>query len=247
MAIFTIADLHLSKNQKTDKSMEKFGPHWVDYMDRLEKNWRAVVSEEDYVICPGDISWAMTLEEAKEDLAFLHALPGKKLIGKGNHDFWWSTNTKLTRFFAESGFDSLQVLHNNAYLLPEAVICGARGWFLDRSMQNTVAETDFDKISAREVGRMEISLSLAAELRERHERETGTRLPLLAFLHFPPVWAEFSCEPLLSLMRAYDVQICAFGHVHNLSVLPAALSAAAPPQMLFCAADYLQFLPKRIL
>ena len=101
MAIYTIADLHLSINDQTNKSMEVFGKRWLGYMDKIKKNWEAVVTENDTVVIPGDISWAMNLEEALDDFLFLESLPGRKLIGKGNHDFWWSTVSKLNKFFAE--------------------------------------------------------------------------------------------------------------------------------------------------
>ena len=246
MAIFTLAVLHLSTNTKTDKSMEKFGVRWTNYRARLEANWHRVVSDEDYVICPGDISWATTLEESVSDFAFLDSLPGKKLIGKGNHDFWWNTAAKMNRFFCEHGFTSLSILYNNAYLLPGAVVCGTRGWFSDKKIQNTVGEVDFDKMVARETGRLRLSLDAAKQLQNAHAAESGKKLPICAFLHFPPVWMEFVSVPFLELLREYDVRVCAFGHIHNVTVLPPEVTAAAPPQFLFCAADYLEFLPKLI-
>ena len=122
MAIYTIADLHLSINDQTNKSMEVFGARWNGYVEKLEQHWRNTIKETDTVIIPGDISWALTLEEATQDLGFLHSLPGKKIIGKGNHDFWWSTATKLHAFFVENHIDTISLLHNNAYLVENKIM-----------------------------------------------------------------------------------------------------------------------------
>ena len=114
MSIFAIGDLHLSTNQNTNKSMEKFGRRWLGYTDKLRRNWEAVVSPEDTVVIPGDISWAMKMEEALSDFMFLESLPGQKLIGKGNHDFWWCTASKMNAFFEDNHINSIRVLNNNA-------------------------------------------------------------------------------------------------------------------------------------
>ena len=107
MAIYTIADLHLSINDQTNKSMEVFGSRWNNYVEKLEYHWRNTVKESDTVVIPGDISWALSLEEAKQDLCFLNSLPGNKIIAKGNHDFWWSTATKIHAFFKSYGIEQL--------------------------------------------------------------------------------------------------------------------------------------------
>ena len=117
MSLYVISDLHLSTNETTNKSMEKFGTKWKDYHAKLEKYFKAIINEDDTVVIPGDISWAMTLEEAKSDFKFLDSLPGTKIIGKGNHDFWWSTATKINAFFEENDIKTIKLLHNNAYML----------------------------------------------------------------------------------------------------------------------------------
>ena len=109
MSIFVLSDLHLSTDESTNKSMEVFGARWKDYMQKIEKNWNSIVSENDTVIVPGDISWAMKLEDAYADLCFLDRLNGRKLLGKGNHDFWWSTASKMKKYFAECGFHTLDI------------------------------------------------------------------------------------------------------------------------------------------
>ena len=236
MALFVLSDPHLAMAH-AEKSMEAFGSRWQNYVSRIEKNWRAVVSERDTVILPGDISWAMTLEDAKEDFAFLHSLPGQKLIGKGNHDFFWTTASKMNRFFEDNGFFSLRILYNNAYALEGLIVCGTRGWFLEEKQQRTVGEVDFDKIVNREVGRLRMSLEAAKNL----QREHGD-LEIVPFLHFPPVFGDFRCEPIMKLLSEYGVRRCYYGHIHT----PLASSApieAEGIRYILCAADHLHFTP----
>ena len=158
MSIFVIGDLHLSTNQNTNKSMEKFGRRWLGYTDKIRQNWEAVVTDQDTVVIPGDISWAMMLEDAKDDFALLHSLPGTKLIGKGNHDFWWTTASKMYRFFENNKFDTLKILYNNSFVVGNTVVCGSRGWFSEESNQKTVGDVDWLKIVDRETLRLKMSL-----------------------------------------------------------------------------------------
>lgn len=222
MSIFVIGDLHLSTNQKTNKSMEKFGKRWQGYTDKLRKNWEAVVSPEDTVIIPGDISWAMKLEEALSDFTFIESLPGKKLIGKGNHDFWWTTASKMNAFFEENHIQSVKILNNNAYLIENQVICGTRGWFLDEKQQVTVGSVDYDKIVNREVIRLKLSLDSALQLQEEAFAVSSVKPPISVFLHFPPVWLDFVCRPFVDLLHEYGNPNCYFGHIHGVYNLPRA-------------------------
>ena len=239
MSLFVMADLHLSSDGT--KSMEIFGPRRKDYIQKIEKNWRAVVSPEDTVIVPGDISWSLKLEDTLEDFRFLESLPGTKLIGKGNHDFWWSTASKMAAYFAESHIDSLRIFYNNAYLVEDCIVCGARGWFLEESLQKTVGDADFDKIVNREVIRLRISLEEAARL----QRESEKKLPILVFLHFPPVWGDYVCRPIVDLLHAYDVRSCYFGHIHGAYYVPRTTTFEGIDFVL-TAADYLNFAPMPI-
>lgn len=196
MALFVIADLHLSLG--TDKPMDAF-KGWEGYVRRLEENWRAVVAAEDTVVIAGDISWAMKLEESLEDFAFIHSLPGKKIIMKGNHDYWWSTRNKIDSFFAEHGFDSLHVLHNCAYRVGERALCGTRGWLYN-------SETEEDrKIVTREAGRLLASI--------REAKKLGGELT--AFLHYPPVYDTMECREILDILVENQVRECYFGHIHG--------------------------------
>ena len=240
MSLYVISDLHLSTNETTNKSMEKFGTKWRDYHKKLEKNFQAIINDDDTVIIPGDISWAMTLEEAKQDFKFLDSLPGKKIIGKGNHDFWWSTATKINQFFEENNITSISLLHNNAYLIDDTIICGSRGWFYDEKQQKTVGEVDYEKIVAREAQRLEISINAAMKLKEE-----SPELPILVFLHFPPVYADCVCDKILDVLKKHKIKDCFYGHIHNNYSIPREFEYDGV-SFTMVAADYLNFSPMPI-
>ena len=240
MSLYVISDLHLSTNQTTNKSMEKFGTKWRDYHQKLEKYFRAIINDDDVVVIPGDISWAMTLEEAKSDFKFLNSLPGTKIIGKGNHDFWWSTASKINSFFEENAINTIKLLHNNAYLLEDCIICGSRGWFYDEKQQKTVGEVDYEKIVAREAQRLEISLKAAMIY-----KEGNPNLPILVFLHFPPVYMDCVCEPILEVLKKYEISNCYYGHIHN-NYSIARQFTYDTITFTMVAADYLNFAPMPI-
>ncbi len=240
MSLYVISDLHLSTNETTNKSMEKFGTKWKDYHKKLEKNFKAIINDDDTVIIPGDISWAMTLDEAKDDFIFLNSLPGTKIIGKGNHDFWWSTASKINKFFEENGITTIKLLHNNAYLLENCIICGSRGWFYDEKQQKTVGDVDYEKIVAREAQRLEISLNEAMKL-----RESDPKLPVLVFLHFPPVYLECTCDKILNVLKRYGIKECYYGHIHNNYSIPRQFEYEGI-RFTMVAADYLNFAPMPI-
>lgn len=236
MSLFTIADLHLSTDSKTNKSMEVFGSRWKDYTSRLSKNWRAVVSDGDTVVIPGDISWALTLEEAKCDLLFLDSLPGKKILGKGNHDFWWTTMKKHERFFEEENIRTISFLFNNAHETDEFIIAGSRGWYNDPDAVKSPNPSDFSKVSARELGRLKTSLDAAKALRADSEKE------ILVFMHFPPVWNGETSEEILTLLSAYGIRRVFFGHIHGNYTVPPETECRGIRFSLI-SADYLAFLP----
>ena len=146
MAVYTIADLHLSTNEGTDKSMEVFGGRWSGYTEKLINNWKRLVDSDDTVIIPGDISWALTVDEAKSDLALIDSLPGRKIIGKGNHDFWWTTMKKLETFCEKNEIKTISFLFNNAYDLGSIIVAGTRGWYYDDDISTAPDSADFEKI-----------------------------------------------------------------------------------------------------
>lgn len=198
MSLYTIADLHLSLS--VDKPMDVF-KGWENYVQRIERNWLATANEKDTIVIAGDISWGMNLEEAAEDFAFIHRLPGKKIILKGNHDYWFATKTKTEDFFQKSGFDSIQVLFNNAYLYNGHTICGTRGWV------NETGETADKKIINRESNRLRLSLE-AGKLFGK---------PPIVFLHYPPIFNDIQCDEIVAVLKEYQVSQVYYGHIHGAS------------------------------
>ena len=239
MSLYTIADLHLSIGVGKEKAMDVFGSRWQGYVQKLEKNWCAIVEPEDTVIIPGDISWALGLDDALADLQFIDSLPGTKYIGKGNHDFWWCTQKKLTEFFEKHHITTIKILYNCAFEVEDYIICGTRGWFYDDSISGIPAGTDFEKLVNREAQRLKISLDAAKALAETSGK------PILCFLHFPPVWNGTACEPFIALLQDYGVKKCYFGHIHG-SYASAPCFEYNGITFAIIAADYLNFIPRII-
>jgi len=225
MALFVIADLHLSIG--TNKPMDVF-PGWDNYVERLDKNWRAVVNEEDTVMIAGDISWAMKLEDSVKDFSFIHSLPGKKLISKGNHDYWWSTKTKIQNFFSENDFNSISIVHNSAYKVDEHSVAATRGWLYN-------SQTDEDmKIVNREVGRLKQSLSEAKKLGGKP----------VVFLHYPPVYDNMECKEILDILVENEIEDCYFGHIHGINAAKKALIGEYKNvKMHLISCDFVNFTP----
>lgn len=200
MSLFAIADPHLSLG--TDKPMDVFRG-WDNYVDRLTENWKKLVTEDDTVVIGGDISWAMKLYETEEDFKYLNSLPGKKLLLKGNHDYWWDTLSKINRYLEEKQFDSIRIIFNNSYEAGEYVICGTRGWLID-------SQSDEDKhILSRECGRLRLSLESAKD----SDKEK------IVFLHYPPVYANFKSDEMISILKEYGVKKCYYGHIHGQNMI----------------------------
>ena len=224
MALFAIADTHLSLS--TNKSMNVFSG-WDDYVERLEQNWRALITDEDTVVIAGDISWGMNLEQAKRDFAFLNSLPGHKLIFKGNHDYWWTTRRKMDRFFEENGFDTLRIVHNDAVIVDDYAVCGSRGWFFD-------AEEDADKlVLLREAGRLRTSIHAAK----------GLGATPVVFLHYPPRYADQVCDEILSVLKEEGIEHCYYGHVHSNGIRLAVQGEVDGIRYRLISADALRFCP----
>ena len=238
MALYTIADLHLSTFDKTNKSMEIFGKSWADYMLRIENNWRHLISEEDTVVIPGDVSWALSLEESESDMKFLNSLPGKKIISKGNHDFWWSTMRKHEAFFEKHGINSISFLFNNAHEVEDYIIAGTRGWYNDEDAANAPDNADFVKLTNRENLRLKASLTEAQRLKEKSPEKE-----IIVFMHFPPFWNGKASDGLVELLKEYGVKRVYFGHIHgNYTVEPKFTYEGI--EMNIISADYLKFVPK---
>lgn len=235
MALYTIADLHLS--HATDKPMSIFGSRWTDHREKIRTRWSSLVEDSDTVVIPGDISWAMTLEEAAEDFRFIDSLPGRKIISKGNHDYYWTTASKMTKFFSEIGVTSINLLHNNAYVADGFAICGSRGWFIEEKMQGGHFDTDHEKLVARECMRLDASLKCGCEMDPSAEP--------VVFLHFPPVFGDFVCRPLTDVMKKYGVSRCYYGHIHGKYSLPQSVDFEGI-KMILISADFLDFTPQRV-
>ena len=223
MALYALGDTHLSLG--TDKPMDVFGGGWTGYVDKLREGFAQVAPEDTVVVC-GDISWGMSLEQARADFAFLNALPGRKILLKGNHDYWWNTAAKMHAFFAENGFTTLHLLHNNCQLYGEIALCGTRGWFYE--------ETGDQKVFNRELIRLEASLKAAGE-REK-----------LCFLHYPPLYQGYRCQEIIDLMERYGVKLCCYGHLHGGSHRLAVVGKQGEIVYQLVAADYLGFRPQKI-
>ena len=232
MALYVLSDTHLSG--ATEKPMDIFGERWKNHTERIGYFFEKTLRTGDTVVIPGDISWGMTLEEALPDLQFLNSLPGKKILMKGNHDYWWSTVSKIEKFFAEHQLSTLSLLFNNAYKVESFALCGTRGWYSDSTNPPCTARA---KIVLREAGRLERSLQAGRQL-EAEE--------LLAFLHFPPVWGSFVCRELLEVLLRYGVKRCYFGHMHGQYNLAPTFEYEGISFTL-ASSDYLQFRPLSIV
>ena len=225
MSLFVIADLHLSFG--ANKPMNIFRG-WDNYEERLEKNWRSLVTDEDTVVIPGDISWAMKLNECYEDFKFIHNLPGKKLLLKGNHDYWWDTRRKIENYLRKNGFDSIEIVFNSAKAVGEYAVCGTRGWFYD-------AEADSDKkVLNREVGRLRTSITEALK----------TGLEPVVFLHYPPVYGDQRCDDILNVLKEYNIKKCYYGQLHGSNVAKKAVTGEFEGiNFKLISSDYVKFVP----
>lgn len=234
--IFAIADLHLSFG--CAKPMDMFAG-WAGHAERLAQNWRAVITAEDTVVLPGDLSWGMTLEEALPDFQFLHSLPGTKIIMKGNHDYWWSSRKKIETLWAAHDLPSLRLLHNNAFAAEGAVLCGSRGWFFDCGEQ--AAERPEEKIVLREACRVRASIQAGKQLLAGRAPEN-----LLVFLHYPPIVNGQACMEILQVLIDEGITRCYYGHLHGQSIKWAHRGVYEGIRFELVSADALGFCPKRV-
>jgi len=232
MAIYAISDLHLAKS--IDKPMDIFGQRWQNYMEKLSNQWEQTVSQEDYVIIPGDVSWATYLEQAYEDFSFIDRLPGKKIISKGNHDYWWTTLSKLEKFLRDNNFASISFMHNNSFDLGEAVLCGTRGW-------KCPGDSDFSaedqKIFNRELQRLELSLKSV---------KAGEGRAVIAALHYPPFNAKGQPSEFIEVMKRFNVRICLYGHLHGENFRSAVEGEVEGIDFKLISADHLGFKPLKL-
>ena len=228
MALYAIGDLHLSLG--TDKPMDIFGGAWVGYMEKLREGM-SVIKEEDTTVLLGDLSWALGLDSAKEDFAWIDQIPGRKIILKGNHDYWWSTAAKFYKFCQEQGFSNQFILNNNHYEYDGFAICGTRGWVFEEERSS-----DHDgKVFRRELMRLEASLKSAGDL------------PKIVFLHYPPRYRGYECTEILDLLKKYEVRQCFYGHLHGASHGLAMEGLWDGVEFRLVSADRLNFRPFKVI
>lgn len=229
MALYAIADLHLPLG--IDKPMNIFGKIWENYVSRLEENWQKTVSKEDTVVLAGDFSWATYLEESKKDFEFLNNLNGRKIMLKGNHDYWWGTLNKLNEFLADNGFSEIEFLQNNSFSYEDISICGSRGW----TLPELKGSTEDLKIYQRELLRLELSLKSAKNPEK-----------IFVFTHFPPVMRDFCENEITELLKRYNVKKAIYGHIHSSGIKNAFEGVLDGVEYSLVSADYREFIPVKI-
>jgi predicted phosphohydrolase len=227
MKLFTIGDLHLSLS--VNKPMDIFGSVWANYMEKIENNWQRLVDKEDVVVICGDVSWAINFEELTADFSFLNRLNGKKYIVKGNHDYWWSTMKKMQRYLEDHAFDTISFLHNTSVPFGGYALCGTRGWFLDED-----EAAGNQKIFQRELMRLETSL--------KHAQQDPSKEKVV-FLHYPPIYGGYRCDPVIDLMQTYNVTKCFFGHLHGVAHQKVFEGVYKNIRFKLISADFLNFAP----
>ncbi|MBP8639509.1 MAG: metallophosphoesterase [Oscillospiraceae bacterium] len=229
MALYAIGDLHLSIS--TNKPMDIFGSRWENHTEKLCSAFSSLTEDDLTVIC-GDLSWGMDLNEAREDFLFIDRLPGRKIILKGNHDYWWSTASKAKSFFGQNGITTIDILNNNCYFYGEGnAICGTRGWFYE---EETGSAHD-KKIMNRELLRLETSLKAAVDRKK------------YVFLHYPPKYGGYVCTEILDLFDKYGAVMCCAGHIHGKSLQNIFEGKYRGVEYRMVSADHLNFSPIKIL
>lgn len=228
MALYAIGDLHLCLGAQ--KPMDIFGGNWIGYMEKL-KAGMSQIRPEDTTVLLGDLSWSLDLQNAAADFSWINEIPGRKIILKGNHDYWWSTAAKFYRFCEERGFQNQYILNNNHYEYDGYAICGTRGWFFEEERSGQHDE----KVFRRELLRLETSLKSAG------------KLPKLVFLHYPPRYKGYECKEILQLLEKYEVRRCFYGHLHGASHKLAMQGLWDGVEYRLVSADFIDFQPVRVI
>ena len=227
MAIYTISDLHLSLN--SNKPMDVFGENWKNHCKKIKQDWINKVTNNDTVIIGGDFSWETYLENTYKDFEFLNNLPGKKILLKGNHDYWWTTITNIRKYLVENNFNTIDILYNNSYEIDKYVIAGTRGW--DYTKQND------SKIINREINRLEISLKKAKEISDKKD--------IIVFMHYPPISKNYINNEnemrILQVLKEYNVKKCLYGHLHGQSHSQAVIGMIEEIEFRLVSSDFLNF------
>lgn len=225
--IYAIGDLHFDYSK--DKPMDIFGDKWINHDENIINNWNNMVSKDDLVILPGDITWALKLNEANEDLMRINELPGQKVILKGNHDYWWGSLSKLNSL----GLDTIYFIQNNSFVYNNVGIVGTRGWIAKDSDDFS---SDDERIYNRELNRLKLSLQSLPEVDKR-----------IAILHYPPFNIDLTTNEFVSLMKEFDVDICLYGHLHAEGHKYAVEGNIDGIEFHCVSSDFINFIPKLIL
>ena len=227
MSIYVIGDLHLSFGM--NKPMDIFGVNWEDHYKKIENDWLSKVNDDDLVVLPGDFSWAMDLDDTIEDFKYLSKLPGKKLLLKGNHDYWWGTLKKMKEFMKANNFRDIDFIQNNSFLFDDKIIVGTRGWIYDNKLENI-------KILKREKIRLEMSFNDAIH-------KYGNDKEIIVFMHYPPFGKEIVPleYDLKEVLKNYNVKKCFYGHLHGESCLDATQGNIDNITYKLISSDYLDF------
>ncbi|MBS5857359.1 MAG: metallophosphoesterase [Clostridia bacterium] len=229
MSIYTIGDLHLSFNE--DKPMSVFGEIWNDYEEKIKEDWNGKVKEDDLVVLPGDFSWSMYLKDTYKDFEYLNKLTGKKLLLKGNHDYWWTTVTSMRNYIKENNFINIDFLYNNSYKFEKNIIVGTRGWILSE-------ESEAKKMINRESARLELSIQDA--LKEKEDDDE-----IIAFMHYPPILKsnvqKNEMNEFIKVLKKYDIKKCYYGHLHSSSIKDAIEGVYFGIEFKLVSADGLNF------
>lgn len=229
MSIYVIGDLHLSFS--TDKPMDIFGKNWEKHSEKIKQNWIKKVTENDTVILPGDFSWATYLENTYNDFEYLNSLPGKKIMLKGNHDYWWSTLSKMNKYLQENKFENIEFLCNNSFCIESKIIVGTRGW------TNTNLKSEENrKILKRENARLKLSI-------EDGIKKYGSDKEILAFFHYPPFYKETVIEEMdfIKTLKNYNIKKCFYGHLHGESHREAIEGLVDNIEYKLISSDYMNF------
>ena len=225
MSIYAIGDLHLSF--ANPKPMNIFGNNWNNHEEKIKLDWISKVKEEDTVVLPGDFSWAMNLKDTKKDFEYINNLPGRKIMSKGNHEYWWTTVTNIKKFLKENNFSNIDFLYNNSIEVEDKLICGTRGWNL-----NLESETS-NKIITREEIRLENSIQDA--INKNLDKE------IIVFMHYPPIIKQNLNTGFFKILKKYNIKRCYYAHLHGNSIKEALNGVYDGIEFKLVSADGLDF------
>ena len=229
MSIYTIGDLHLSFNE--DKTMKIFVTNWEGYEEKIKKDWLKKVKEQDIVVLPGDFSWSTYLKDTNKDFEYINKLPGKKILLKGNHDYWWSTVTSMRKYIKENGMENIDFLYNNSYKYEDTIIVGTRGW-------NLQDDEESKKMINRETSRLELSIQDGLKSKENNE-------DIIAFMHYPPIVKQNvqnnETNEFIRILQKYEIKRCYYAHLHSTAIRDAVEGEYFGIEFKLVSADGLDF------